>query len=229
MPLVFVQAMVLRNKIPKLHLPEDKPFGIAGGDGEILRVLILGESPAAGYGLSSYLDSVAAQLALCLSKGGSSVYWKACGWVGVDMLSLGRKTWPEEPFDIVFVAMGVNDIKNLSSAHYWRRGIESVVAKCAAQYPEALVVFSDLPPVEQFPALSSVLSLILSWRRELLQHVLTDMLEQKEMCSVPLDLQMEPRFFAEDRFHPSALAHKLWAEAVADKLSTKMDSSLLDR
>ena len=229
MPFVFVQAMVLKNKIPRLSLPSDLPFGKIDGKESSIGILVLGESPVAGYGLESHSASFAACLANCLSKKGRAIFWKTCGWVGIDMLALSQQPWPQEEFALVFVAMGVNDIKNFSSVRYWRRGIEAVVDKIRTEYPKAWIVFSETPPIAQFPALSSLLSLVLGWRRDILQSALEEELARKKVLLLSFDLKMERRFFAEDHFHPSALAHECWAKAVAEQIAPRLDSILANR
>ena len=229
MPLLFVQAMVLRNKIPKLSIPNDVPFGNCGGEEPCFSLLVLGESPVAGYGLSSYSDVFAAHLAHCFSSKGHCVHWKSCGWVGININELRDKDWPVEHFDLVFVAMGVNDIKNLTTASRWRVGIRLLISRIKRQYPKAKIVFSGTPPVGAFPVLPFSLALVLGWRRDVLEQVLCEELERQDIVYVSMTQSFDERFFVSDRFHPSALAHKIWAQSVSDKLIYSMDSFFVDR
>jgi lysophospholipase L1-like esterase len=214
-PVLLTQGLRVRRTT--LRLAEASgTTGSVGGDGEALRLVVLGDSVAAGVGVARHDDTMAGQLARRLAASrGRPVGWtvlarggvtagEAAALVDADVLASS---------DVVLVSIGVNDTKNLHSDARWRRELGRVLDAVLVAAPAADVIVIGIPPMEMFPALPRPLSLLLGARSRRLDRI------GREVAAARARVRrLEPAvvegdgFFAEDGFHPSAVLHGHLAE-----------------
>src|SRR4029079_7731717 len=65
--------------------------------------------------------------------------------------------------DLVFVSIGVNDLKNLHSATRFRRELHTLLDAILAAAPQAQVCLLGIPPLDHFPAFPRPLADALRW------------------------------------------------------------------
>lgn len=230
LPLVVLQGRRLRRTIPDLPEAPGDRHGVAGSAVPTRSVLSLGESPIAGVGLDDQRENLLPILADHVATvTGDGVRWRVLGKTGIRMHELLPRFEAELPThaDLVVVSMGVNDCKDGTSMLRWGQRSEQTLAVLRRRYPDALVVWSAVPPLRSFPALPLPVRLFLGARADLMNHVVQAQLaRQPGVHFFPFPARLGAEDFASDGFHPNAAAHRRWAEAIAASvLSAERDGA----
>lgn len=224
-PVLVPQALYTRRHAPRLPDAAGKRQGISSGVGEEpLRLLVIGESTVAGVGVCNQQQALAAQLAEVLSGQLSRpVQWCACGENGITAQDACERLLPEAlvwPADIVVLVFGVNDTTQLTSARRWRLALECLskgLARGGAQ-----LVFSGVPPLQDFRALPWLLRQVLGWRAALLDRVLREVADERRGLYCALAVRLADDSLAQDGYHPSVLGYRHWAEGLAGCISARL-------
>lgn len=222
LPLALPLALHTRRTALRLPVAQGEPAGIAGArlPGEPLRLLLIGESTVAGVGVKSLDQALAGCLASALAERlGRPVRWRACGENGITAAQAHERLLPQalrEPADLALLVFGVNDTTGLSPSRRWRTALREMAG--GLRQGGAQVAFSEVPPLRHFSALPWLLRQLLGWRAQLLDGELRVLSEELGARHCALDLPFEPRYLAEDGYHPSALGYRLWAEGMAERL-----------
>ncbi|MDX1755743.1 MAG: SGNH/GDSL hydrolase family protein [Marinobacter sp.] len=203
------------------------PCGQYGEGAPDMRLLILGESTAAGVGVTSHDQGLASQLARNLHKqSGQTVAWHTVGLNGIRMGQLNRKLanlqLPQA--DVVLLSMGVNDTTGFTPRYRFRRQLLALRSRLAAWHAGPVYLLS-VPPMHLFTTLPSPLRQILGWRARQLDRVYKQLARQS-----PGDFQYrsyppgtDASLLASDGYHPSDKGYQAIAEALAnDYLSIKV-------
>ena len=56
-PWLWLQGIYLKKVVLRLPIPGDVPFGVLKGNGRVLEILGLGESPMAGVGIEKHSET----------------------------------------------------------------------------------------------------------------------------------------------------------------------------
>ena len=121
--------------------------------------------------------------------------------------------------DIILIGMGVNDCKEGTSMKQWRVEWENLLLRLREYYPKALVLCSSAPPLMSFPALPLSVRLFLGCRADLMNAILQKLVNKRQKTLyLPIPDFLSAEYFASDGFHPNALAHRKWADAVLSAL-----------
>jgi len=220
-PLLIVQGRRLRKDIPRLPEP-DGPRAGETGDGPVMRVLIAGDSSAAGVGADHQDHALSGQFARRLAAAyGVRVRWQlvaASGLTTREVIALLDHA-PLEPFDLAVTAVGVNDATERRSPARWLADVEALVGRLRAHAPQAHVLLSGLPPVHRFPALPQPLRTYLGARARDLDRALARWSSARPGTTyVPMPDMDEPALAAVDGFHPGPGAYAVWAQALVAAL-----------
>jgi lysophospholipase L1-like esterase len=160
-PVLYTQ--VRRLRAIALELPEPAgPRRGAEGDGQTsLRLLVAGDSSAAGVGADTQDDALARPLARDLARRlNGSVQWQLVARTGVtsegllDLLRSGDVL----PADVAVIVVGVNDLTRevpLRHALRWRRQIVEWLHERAHV---RRFVFTSMPEMERFPLIPQPLA-----------------------------------------------------------------------
>jgi lysophospholipase L1-like esterase len=221
-PLLWAQGRWARWRTPRLP-PLPQPLaGAAGEGGEELRLVVLGESPAAGVGVSTHGESLPAQLAAELARRHRRrVAWRSLAENGADVQCVLRTQLPglagTAP-DLVVIVLGVNDTTGLTARPRWRSGLAQLVSGIRA-HGDSPILFTSVPRMDSFTALPQPLRAALGWRARLLDADLRRLATclPGVRCADPLPL-LTPAQLSADGYHPSALACRDWALQLADHL-----------
>ncbi len=213
-PLLLVQGLWVRMRATRLPEP---PGPRAGGDGDGLRLLILGDSSAAGVGAETQAAALGVQLAAALAQDGP-VSWHLEAATGATTKdSLGKlPQLPEAPFDLAVLVHGVNDTTGFVSARRFMARQNALIDALRARHAVKRFVLSGVPPMHHFPLLPQPLRWVLGCHAERLDQVLAELAQ--EHCDVQhlaLNLPYEPHLVARDGYHPSEAAYALWAGHLA--------------
>lgn len=239
-PVLLGQGRRLRRETPRLPdapLPwegtVDGPGGASGGGGRVLRLLVIGDSTAAGVGVDHADLGLGGRLAEALAaRTGRPVHWWAAGRNGATARDLVRQFLRpalERPYDLVFLTVGANDALSLRSARAFRRDIRHIIERTFAAHPETALLMSSLPAFFRFRLLPEPL------RRSLYRHSQALEREARELIAAHPRAHMSPPpppytdgFFASDDFHPSAIGYKDWADFAVDDADSVGFLRLLD-
>lgn len=212
-------------KMPRLEPAGGDVFGEAPGPGPALRLAILGDSSAAGFGAPDHATALAGQMAGALAAlCGRAVSWRVSARGGatartVPLTLLHGLTDPDTGWrpEVVLVVVGVNDTTRLRRPSVFRRDVERLVTATRAHLGEpVLVLLAGLPPVHRFPGLPKPIRLVLGGHARRLDQRLGALARQLPdthhlpVGNLPVD---RPGLFAADGFHPGPGAYRIWAAA----------------
>lgn len=221
-PVLVRQGARVRRQTPVL--PEaagDRQGHEGSGDSQApLRLLVLGESSAAGVGVVQQRDGLARQLAVTLARrDGRAVAWQVSARTGATASAVTRELVPATsgPHDLVVVVVGVNDTLRLNSRRHWRERITRLLDALAPQLaPAGQILLAGVPDLGSFPALPHPLRAVLGWHSHTLDLVLDDVAARRaDVLHAPAP-QLTSTLFADDGFHPNAVAYGRWAQHIAE-------------
>jgi len=222
-PVLIGQGRWVRRVTPKLPEPSGERHGDVGS-GPVLRLLILGDSAAAGVGVTDQRDALSGQLLRALSAR-YRVIWKLEARTGrtTDELLRLLEGMPAEPFDVVVTSVGVNDVTTMVDPHAWLASQNKLVRVLADRFGARHVLLSEVPPMHVFPALPQPLRWYLGRRALRLNRLLPDLVRHHPCCEVvQARFPLQPDFVASDGFHPGAPAYAFWADELARAISRRM-------
>ncbi|MFD7510147.1 SGNH/GDSL hydrolase family protein [Streptomyces sp. NPDC059853] len=215
-PVLAWQGTRIRRDTPRL--PEaDGLDGTEGtGDGPPLRLLVLGDSLAAGCGVDHNSEGLAGVIARALAQQhGRPVAWQVLARRGatiasaLDTLVPRIRTVP----DVVVISLGINELTRFRSLRRWRALVRRFLSELRCRVgDEPVVVFCGLPPVGRFPALPQPLRGVLALRARLMDRDLRAVAARFAVGHAPLSApgiaEGPGDFFARDGFHPSAAGYR---------------------
>jgi lysophospholipase L1-like esterase len=218
-PLLFVQGRYVRRVTPKLPEPPGVRRGEDGG-GRPLTILILGDSSAVGVGASNQSNALAGRLVSQLATN-FSVSWRLMGESGLttsELVALVADS-PPDMFDVVIIAIGVNDVIAGRRTRDWITELSRLVALLRNDFAASHILFSPLPPMHCFTALPQPLRWCVGLRAHRFNHELFKFAQREARCRVvPLNYPLQPGYLASDGFHPGELAYAYWAGVLADEI-----------
>lgn len=215
-PVLLRQAKALRRSMPRLPEAEGARLGTMGS-GPTLRVLVTGDSAAAGVGAAHQDEALSGQLVTLLS-GHFEVQWQLLARSGLTTAQISARLAAEavSPFDVAVVSAGVNDVLGRLTPKTWVLALDSLVEVMRRQCGVRHIVFAPLPPMHQFPALPQPMRWFLGQRAKAFNRQLASFVQARADCRVlGLPFDFVPEMMATDGFHPGVPAYALWAEAAA--------------
>ncbi len=218
-PILYAQARRLRRVAIELPEPEGERHGIEGNGGRTVRVLVTGDSSAAGVGAETQSDALALPLARRLAaRLEAQVAWQLIARTGLTSEGVHAllRSQPVRRADVAVVIVGVNDLTSevpLRRALRWRAQIAHWLRTNAATRH---VLFTSMPAMQHFPLIPQPLAWyagLHARRNNRLQAHLVRTLPGA--IHVDLDGVMRADWMARDGYHP---APPLYAK-VAEHLS----------
>jgi lysophospholipase L1-like esterase len=227
MPVLIGQAFSVRRHVLKLPEPDGLRLGKIGA-GAPLRLLILGDSSAAGVGV----ETQDAALLGCVTRGLAthfSVSYELIAKTGARTQDARR--WLDDKsdtrYDVVVTALGVNDVTKATTAKRFAREQAALLDRLHTHHQAKLIVASAVPPMDQFPVLPHPLRWVLGRQAARLDAVLDGLLVHRPAChKVVFNAALGPDVMAADGFHPGARAYAAWADLIVAQVLA--NRSLLD-
>lgn len=230
-PVLVAQAVAARARLPRLPEAEGPREGEAGDASQArhrLRLLVAGDSSAAGVGVAHQSKALAPQLGERIAEHCAvRVQWRLHAQSGLtsaqtlQLLQQVASLAPLAPADVAVVVTGVNDL------------IDQVPSRRAVAHREALanwlrnaqgvqhVVFVPLPPVHHFPGLPQPLRWVAGSDARRHNDALRDWAAGRSDVSVPeMDAPLNPGTMARDGFHPGEPVYRYCASAIAEHIAT---------
>ena len=216
-PLLLIQGLYVKRTTIRLPEATGARQG-ESGQGDTLKILILGDSAAAGVGTASQQDALSGHIASRLSLKFRLAWqlWAETGRTSRRCLAVLEQQ-PSEPFDAVLISLGVNDVTSILSRREWLTLQTRLADQLMEKFKARHVIFTPLPPMHHFPALPQPLRCVLGLRAKQFNRGLKAMVEKRPGCHLLVfDLPMQTEFIAADGFHPSAKTYGLWAKQAAE-------------
>jgi lysophospholipase L1-like esterase len=221
---IVALAMGLAMKIRVSRLPDaPQPWQGEFSGERPLSVLTVGDSTAAGCGVTDASDSLGARIAWHASESlGRGVSWRAIGQNGHRSDEFARDYLDEAasyPADIVYVSLGANDAMRMRSRRAAARDLVRIVSTLRSANPNAAIAVSCLPAFFRFTRLPEPLRFTLYRISQGIER--TARLRLEKELGITMDAPPPPypnNFFARDGFHPSAVGYDLWGKSVIDGL-----------
>lgn len=218
LPVLVAQGLNVRRKALQLPEPEGPRQGEVG-DGPPLRLLIAGDSAAAGVGADTQANALSGRLVARLARH-HRVTWRLEATTGHRTKdTIARLSQVSQQFDVAVTSLGVNDVtRAMPLAHFLDRQrwlVELMMSQLGVRH----VILSGVPQMELFPALPDPLSWVLGRHAARLDTALAQIAaEQVNVTHMPLQLPHDPTFAAQDGYHPSERAYAVWADHLAAEI-----------
>lgn len=215
-PLLLVQGLYTRRVTPRLPEASGERQGQAG-NGTPLRLLIVGDSAAAGVGAATQDEALSGQLVAQLASD-YQLNWTLWAQSGLDSRALLTllEEQDAQPFDVALLSIGVNDVTSRIRLAPWLALQNSLLQLLRDKFGVQQIIVSPLPPMHLFPALPCPLRGYLGSRaRRFNQHLATLVAQTAGGSLLELNLSPAAGHMARDGFHPGPAIYHQWAEHAA--------------
>ncbi|MEM6657708.1 MAG: SGNH/GDSL hydrolase family protein [Pseudomonadota bacterium] len=214
-PLLAAQALLVRRKARILPEPTGPRQG-RQGRGPRLRLLIAGDSSAAGVGAGTQAQALSGCLVGHLAKY-HTVEWQLEATTGhTTQDTIDRLSQLDRPFDAVVTALGVNDVTRGVTRKQFSARQMRLLDILTQNLKARAVVVTAVPQMQRFPALPQPLAWVLGRQAARLDDGLQRASSgYSQVQYLPLDLPDDPELAAPDGYHPSPKAYAIWAENAA--------------
>lgn len=220
-PILLLQGRHVRKTTPKLPEANGSRSGVRG-KGPVLRLLITGDSAAAGVGVSRQDEALSGQLIKALASR-YEVHWRLIAKSGATTESLMALLHSSEiePFDVAVVSIGVNDVTKGIPEHRWIEQQKRLRSLLMQRFAVRQVFFTSIPPMHRFPALPQPLRWYLGRGTKKFNDRLGEWTERDaHVTLVKVDFPLDSEHMASDGFHPGKPAYQLWARVMAHTIWT---------
>ena len=237
LPFLFFQGKKIRETVPELPEAKGTKERVEVGSSKTLKLLTIGESTIAGVGAETHEEAFTGTLAKCLSdKTQMNVDWRVYARSGYTAKRVIYKIIPKIDFedpDLIVIGLGGNDSFKLNSPNKWKTDIELLIDSLIKKYPSAIIAFTNMPPIKDFPAFTSSIKYVIGNLTEFFREELKDLVENQEQVYFNDELitfkKWSERYgydddisnFFSDGVHPSVLTYQIWAKDFANFLFEK--------
>lgn len=219
-PLLVWQGMRVKQTTPRLPEAEGPRAGRVTGGDRFLRLLVLGDSAAAGVGVEEQADCLAAQIPKALAAT-YTTDWQLVAQSGLTTAEMVKQLGAMDgrAVDLAVISLGVNDVNAGVGIEMWMARQKEMVAMLREKFSAEQIIVTAVPPMDKFPALPWPLNRYLGDRAELMNQALSPWLAGQRDCTfLRIDIPFAPGLMAGDGFHPGPALHRIWAEQAAAKV-----------
>ena len=239
LPFMYYQGKRIRVSVPSL--PE--ATGTSGqhkiqGYSSRLNLISIGESTIAGVGVETHEEGFTGTLAKELSALlDTNVNWKVYARSGYTAKRITYKIIPkivEQEADLIVMGIGGNDAFKLNKPSQWKEDVRKLIEATRSKFPEAPIVFCNMPPIKEFPAFTRIIKFTVGNLVEILGDELGktageyenvfyfgEKITLEEWIS-KFDLSASRDAFFSDGVHPSKLTYQTWGKDIANKIHSNM-------
>lgn len=215
-PVLRRQGERMRTAIPWLP-PAPLPWRGTVDGPDPLRLLVIGDSTAAGVGVTSPEDGLGGNLARVLAeRTRRGVQWLALGQAGATSKDLRERFLPKaikDEYDVVFLSIGANDILEVRPRREFHNDFRAVLTALRQRSPDARIVVANLPDFAWFTVIPNPLRWVLRLHaRNLSGAALQEVARDPGAHMSPAPPTYSDGFLARDRFHPSRKGYRDWAD-----------------
>lgn len=220
-PLLVAQALLTRRRMPRLPEALGERAGVIGA-GERLRLLVVGDSSAAGVGVVSQRDALALQLAQRVAMDcPARVEWRLLARSGLttqQTLDMLREQGAGHA-DLAVIVTGVNDVVDQIPSHRAVAARASLANWLRNGAGVQHVVFAPLPPIHHFPGLPQPLRWMAGADARRHNQALRRWVATRDDVScVDMEMPLNRGVMASDGFHPGARVYRYCAASIAEHI-----------
>ncbi len=222
-PVLVAQALRTRARMPRLPEPAGERQGSIG-QGPRMRLLITGDSSAAGVGVVHQRDALAGQLTALLAEAGYRVDWQLVAQSGLSTAAslqlLLRQ--PRQHYDLAVVVTGVNDVVEQVPSHHAVSAREALANHCRNALGVHHVVFAPLPPVHEMHGLPQPLRWVAGSDARRHDRALERWAASRgDVSRVHVPMKLNRGVLARDGFHPGEPVYRQSAVAIAEHIRSR--------
>ncbi len=219
--MLLAQGRRVRKTVPRLPEAAGPRAGTVG-TGPVLRLLIVGDSAAAGVGAETQADALCGQLVSLLAPDRTVTYRleATTGHTSADCVAALRTAAPAV-FDLAVTSLGVNDATALRSTSRFLADQRQLLTVLRDRFAVRHVLLGGLPPVGRFPALPWPLRAVIGAYADRLHEALAGLAAQDPdvgFVDLRAVLTLSEADMARDGFHPGPAVYAAWARLVADQV-----------
>ncbi|MCM2338034.1 MAG: SGNH/GDSL hydrolase family protein [Lysobacter sp.] len=215
-PVLWLQARYVRRNTPRMPEPPGSRAGTTGR-GSLVRLLVAGDSGAAGVGASTQDQALCGQLVRQLSRH-HTVQWCVLAANGLDSPGLLKllQDSPSARFDVVVLSIGANDATSLCAPLRWAQWQNRLADLIDDRFEPGLLVHSAVPPMHSCSALPQPLRWFMGrWARQMNANLAVQLVDQRRRT-----LHWHPETttssgMAVDGFHPNSEGYSVWADGLS--------------
>ena len=217
-PVYVWQGLQTRRRVPRMVPPAGVTSGCLGttavSDAEV-KLLVIGDSSAAGVGVDQIGDSLGPKLAERIAAlTGLSVFWRAAGANSAISAEIRDHVVPNltrEAFTHIVLMIGTNDAKNFHGGRRFKKSFGSLLYAMKAKWPEARIVWSPPVDLKRVPALPPALAHVLELRARIVRKIGARLCAERGAIVATTLPRVEPAGFSHDGFHASAEGYAYYA------------------
>lgn len=224
-PFLYLQGQYVRRKVGVLPEAEGDKKGKTGNGQNFAKLLILGESTAAGVGAKTHETGLAGNFARFLSeKTGRPIEWHVIGKSGITVRGTINELVPQIPnenFDYILLALCGNEVLKLRSPRAFRRDMRELIAILRKKNPQATFFMTNAPAVRLSPVLPFPIKSILGYlsaMHDANAREFTAAMSRVYYFHQPTEV---PEDFFADGIHPSEEGYRFWAKTMIDFFAEK--------
>lgn len=220
-PLLLLQGLRVRRTVPQLPEPPGERAGQVGS-GDLLRLLVIGDSSAAGVGAPTQSQALIGHLSTTMSLE-CPLRWRLEAKTGATTASTlkGLSEVEPEEFDLAVSVLGVNDVTSPTSVGSWLDNQALLRNLLRARFGVKRIVVCGLPPMGEFPALPQPLRWYLGSKAKRFDAAIGRAVGTEENVHYfPLDFARDVALMAKDGFHPGPGAYADWGRRLGEFVLT---------
>ena len=207
--------------------PDGEREGIAGS-GEPLKLLLTGDSSAAGVGAASQKEALLGNVLRNLDTD-YKISFQLVARTGARTRNIIKRLQrlSDNKVDVAVTVLGVNDVTSGIPEKEWLSDQRELYGLLRKRFQADHILVSGLPPVSEFPALPQPLRWFLG-RRALSFNAALERICEQEGCQYisPERVGGDASMMASDGFHPGPGIYKLWGEEIARTIRLVRDQSV---
>ncbi len=222
-PVLLMQGLWVRIKTPVLPEAEGPRMGHTGA-GPALRLLLVGDSSAAGVGADRQSQALLGHLTQRLARW-HAVQYRLLAQTGAttrDTLKV-LDDLASERWDVVVTSLGVNDLTGQRNRTDWLADQQRLIDLLHAKFDPCVILISGLPPVHRFPALPQPLRWHLGRGAQKFDTALKRLTGANAVLFLPLDFGMRADQMAPDGFHPGPEIYAEWGRRAAARIGEGLE------
>lgn len=216
LPFLLPQALTLRNRTPRFEGAAAPNFGSVGCGIEN-KLLVFGDSIAAGVGATNFEKALAGRTAASLAENAAvSVRWRSVGYIGANcgqLLQQLENVEPENDVDYLVLSVGVNDVTSLTTIDTWQQNLSRLLRRLNSLYDRPTIVLCGLPPFGRFPALPRPLRDSMQMRAYTIDESSRKVIKNlRNVYFAAMEFEPTPKKFAADGYHPSEAGYEEYGQ-----------------
>jgi len=218
-PVLWLQARYVRRITPRMPEPPGHRVGTAGR-GSLVRLLVAGDSGAAGVGASTQDQALCGHLVRRLSRH-HTIQWCVLAVNGLDSPGLLKllQDAPSARFDVVVLSMGANDATSLCTPQLWAHWQNRLADLIDDRFDPDLLVHSAVPPMHACKALPQPLRWFMGrWAGQMNATLAVQLVDQHWRTLYWHPGTTTISGMALDGLHPNSEGYSVWADGLSQHI-----------